>query len=251
MVHASAISVLMVLLFFAAMKLLSPLAYFIEKHQSEFAPVIEWDPAKERIMPLDLTTGNKDLTQEVMEDTTAFTLYITSLLQQRKCRFAVGGYDELRTMYARSPLFGESQEEPRRLHLGMDIWGEAGTEVYAFMEGKVHSFAFNDRMGDYGATLILSHQLEGVIFCTLYGHIRLADISSIAIGQTINRGQLLAHFGDIRENGHWPPHLHFQLIADMEGMNGDYPGVCKASEREKYLLNCPDPDLILQLNRFL
>jgi hypothetical protein len=31
----------------------------------------------------------------------------------------------------------------------------------------------------------------------------------------------------------------------MEGKSGDYPGVCKYSEREKYLTNCPNPDLVL------
>ena len=58
-------------------------------------------------------------------------------------------------------------------------------------------------------------------------------------------GQLIAHFGEPHENGHWPPHLHFQLIIDMEGNKGDYQGVCKFSERDKYLANCPDPGLIL------
>ena len=53
------------------------------------------------------------------------------------------------------------------------------------------------------------------------------------------------------ENGHWPPHLHFQIILDMQLKEGDYPGVCKYSEREKYLANCPDPDLILQLNQYI
>jgi hypothetical protein len=33
----------------------------------------------------------------------------------------------------------------------------------------------------------------------------------------------------------------------MRGKEGDYPGVCKFSERGKYLLNSPDPDLILQM----
>jgi hypothetical protein len=49
------------------------------------------------------------------------------------------------------------------------------------------------------------------------------------------------------ENGHWPPHLHFQLIIDMGKAKGDYPGVCKYSEREKYLDNCPDPGFILSM----
>jgi hypothetical protein len=52
------------------------------------------------------------------------------------------------------------------------------------------------------------------------------------------------------ENGNWPPHLHFQLIIDMQGMKGDYPGVCKFSERERYLANCPDADLLLNMMAF-
>jgi murein DD-endopeptidase MepM/ murein hydrolase activator NlpD len=156
-----------------------------------------------------------------------------------------GGYGELRSIYGKSDLF--SGEEPRRFHLGVDIWGDAGTPVYAFLGGMIHSFAFNDNDGDYGATLVLLHQLDGIAFYTLYGHISLRDIDSIAPGQYVSHGQEIAHFGEPHENGNWPPHLHFQVIADMELKKGDYPGVCKFSEREKYLKNCPDPNLILQI----
>ena len=79
-------------------------------------------------------------------------------------------------MYARSSLFGSDsieQEEPRRLHLGVDIWGKEGTEIFAPLDGIVHSFAFNDNFGDYGATIILLHQQEGRQFFTLYGHLSL------------------------------------------------------------------------------
>ena len=89
----------------------------------------------------------------------------------------------------------------------------------------------------------MEHQVEGGKFYSLYGHLALKDIASLQEGAPIAGGQLLAHFGEPNENGHWPPHLHFQLILDMEGKKGDYPGVCKFSEREKYLQNCPDPDL--------
>jgi len=115
----------------------------------------------------------------------------------------------------------------------------------------VHSFAFNDRYGDYGATIILLHQLDGMPFYTLYGHLSLKDIQTLSGGQYIPIGYPVGHFGQPHENGHWPPHLHFQVILDMELKEGDYPGVCKYQDREKYLANCPDPDLILQLNRYL
>jgi hypothetical protein len=70
-------------------------------------------------------------------------------------------------------------------------------------------------------------------------------------GQIIEKGEWIAAFGNPEENGHWPPHLHFQLIIDLEGMKGDYPGVCKYSDRQRYLANCPDPEVIVNLIRFL
>lgn len=137
------------------------------------------------------------------------------------------------------------EAEPRRLHLGVDIWGPVGTPVYAPLEGTVHSFAFNDAFGDYGATLILQHDVEGFIFHTLYGHLSLHSIEDKREGQDIAKGDWIAAFGEPAENGQWPPHLHFQIVIDMKGAKGDYPGVCRFSEREKYLANGPDPDLVL------
>ena len=43
-------------------------------------------------------------------------------------------------------------------------------------------------------------------------------------GDRIKAGDIFAEFGIPAENGHWPPHLHFQLIADLQGWKGDYPG---------------------------
>ena len=38
-------------------------------------------------------------------------------------------------------------------------------------------------------------------------------------------------------------------MLDMEGCIGDYPGVARYSEKDKYLENIPDPDLILEFNK--
>jgi peptidoglycan LD-endopeptidase LytH len=221
------------------------------RNQSQFHPVVNFDPSTQKLASFDLTERNADLLFIDLADTAAFSDYVDEKRKSAHADYLVGGYDELRTMYTRSELFNDSQDEPRRLHLGIDIWGDAGTEIFVPLGGVVHSFAFNDHFGDYGATIILQHQLEGVTFHTLYGHLGLKDISALKVGDYIARGSLLAHFGKPEENGHWPPHLHFQVIFDMELKEGDYPGVCKYSERERYLSNCPNPDLILNLNRFL
>ncbi len=152
---------------------------------------------------------------------------------------------ELRTIYDNRPQF-DTGDEPRRLHLGVDIWGDAGTPVYAPLAGTIHSYKDNAHFGDYGPTIILQHDLDGLIFYSLYGHLSRGNLKGIAIGQQINSGQPIANLGEAYENGSWPPHLHFQLILDMQDNKGDYPGACKISEKETYLQNIPDPDPILQ-----
>jgi murein DD-endopeptidase MepM/ murein hydrolase activator NlpD len=118
------------------------------------------------------------------------------------------------------------------------------------LNGIIHSFAFNNNFGDYGATIILTHNLDGFSFHTLYGHLSLNSIKNLREGNNVRKGDVIAEFGIPFENGQWPPHLHFQVIIDMEDWKGDYPGVCAESEKEKYLTNCPDPDLILQMMKY-
>lgn len=212
------------------------------------AEVVAFNPAVERISHLDCTSSNKELSEIDLTNTHQFSEYIFSKLKLEKSKYLIGGYDENRTLYKRSRLFDGTNELPRTIHLGTDIWGESGTLIYAPLDAVVHSFAFNDHFGDYGATLILRHSIQNFSFHTLYGHISLDDISKLSIGQPILKGEAIGKFGDINENGHWPPHLHFQLIVDMGEKKGDYPGVCSIAERTQFLANCPDPDCILKLN---
>lgn len=221
----------------------------LKRNQSAFHRVVPYDPGKDKLLQMDFTAANQELTDEVLTDINRFCEYVSDKLNKAGARYGIGGYNEHRTVYRVSRVFdGDNvQEEPRRLHLGTDIWGKAGTPVMAPMDGIVHSFAFNDRQGDYGATIILAHQLEGMIFYSLYGHLSLQSLQNIVEGDIVKKGKTFAWLGEPAENGHWPPHLHFQLIIDMENKEGDYPGVCKYSARERYLANCPDPALVLQM----
>jgi murein DD-endopeptidase MepM/ murein hydrolase activator NlpD len=208
-------------------------------------------PGRDKIILLNFTAANTGLRADIINNIDRFSEYISRVLVSSGALYGIGGYGEHRTVYARSRVFDAmGGEEPRRLHLGLDIWGKAGTEIYAPLDGIVHSFAFNDHYGDYGATIILSHDYRGHRFHSLYGHVSLRDLL-LEKGMEIRKGNLFAHFGEPHENGHWPPHLHFQLIRDIGNASGDYPGVCRFSERENYLSNCPDPDLLARLNRYV
>lgn len=207
--------------------------------------VVDFDFANNLLCPLDFTASNKELTPDILDNTDLFGNWITERLDAGNCRYGIGGYGEHRTIYARSAHF-DADKEPRRLHLGVDIWGTSGTPVYNFQNATVHSFKFNDNFGDYGSTIILKYNFDGLIFHALYGHLNLAALDALEEGQVIPMGSRFAAFGKKEENGHWPPHLHFQLILDMEDFRGDYPGVCQYSKRAGYLNNCPDPGLILK-----
>ncbi len=224
----------------------------LQANAKEFDAVVPFTNGKDGLLLMDFTEKNKFLTTEIISNTDLFIQYKNELLLKENCRYGVGGYNEHRTVYSRSKVFdGENKnEEPRRLHLGIDIWEKHGTAVMAPLDGIVHSFAFNNAYGDYGATIILTHNLQGHTFHTLYGHLSLSSIKNLQQGKRISKGEVFAAFGIPAENGQWPPHLHFQIIEDMQGKEGDFPGVCKFSEREIYLKNCPDPDLILKMMQY-
>ena len=224
--------------------------YFWLSQQPQLAvqPIVEFNPQREKLLALDFTEQNKSLTTAVIEDVNLFSEYISQQLNEAGALYGIGGYNEHRTVYARSRVFdGVVEEQARCIHLGVDIWGKAGTQVSAPLATTVHSFAFNEAYGDYGATIILSHQIAGASFYSLYGHLALKDLDNLREGKFIHAGEVFAHFGEPAENGQWPPHLHFQLILNMENKKGDYPGVCCMADRNKYLDNCPDPDTLLNL----
>lgn len=216
----------------------------LKLHSSEFAKVVPFEQ-DDKFLHLDFTDKNKELTDEILLNTDLFIQYINKKLLDANAKYGIGGYNENRTVYRRSKVFDGS--EPRRLHLGIDIWGKPYTKVMAPLNGIVHSFAFNNAFGDYGATIILTHNLDGESFHTLYGHLSLNSIKNIQEGDVVRKGDVIAEFGIPFENGQWPPHLHFQIVKDLKGMKGDYPGVCALSEKEFYLSNCPDTDLILRM----
>ncbi|MGE5518392.1 MAG: peptidoglycan DD-metalloendopeptidase family protein [Candidatus Dadabacteria bacterium] len=220
------------------------------KRYDGFHPVVPFAPGTDKLHLFDFSANNSEITADLVKDTNAFTQYVNSTLAEHHSLYGIGGYNENRSLYSRSEVFDDVSAEPRRLHLGIDIWGKPYTHVMAPVDGIVHSFAFNNAFGDYGATIILTHQLEGFTFHTLYGHLSFNSLKNLNEGDTIKRGEVFTEFGIQFENGQWPPHLHFQLIIDMERNKGDYPGVCKYSEREKYLKNCPDPDLVLRMMRY-
>ena len=159
----------------------------------------------------------------------------------------IGHYNEARPIYL-ADMFAIDHHERRTVHLGVDIFAPPGTPIYAPLAGSVHSLADNAGEQDYGPTMILKHEpADGPAFFTLYGHLAPAALERWQEGQRVGAGNLLAHIGDYPRNGNWPPHLHFQIIADMLDYAGNFPGVCSPRQRAIWTALSPDPNLILRL----
>ncbi len=193
----------------------------------------------------DFTNNNKDLLNIDVSNAVNFSEYIFKQMEINQAKVGIGKYDEDRLIYRKSSLF--QGENCRSIHLGIDLFTKPGVEVFAPIFATVHSFALNDNFGDYGPTIILEHNIGGYIFYTLYGHLTLDSIQNLNSGMQFFAGQKFAKIGDYPINGNWPAHLHFQIITDMQGKKGDFPGVANIGEREVLLKICPDPNLILQI----
>lgn len=164
--------------------------------------------------------------------------YIDEATKMAGRRVAYGGYKEERDFYLKSKLFSGEQ---RTMHLGIDVWLPVHAPVFARFEGVVSGKAYNGAYLDYGYTIILKHIIDGSPMYALYGHLSEKEFNTIQLGQVVNKSDIIAYVGDVSENGGWAPHLHFQLIKDMEGKQSDYPGVCHKERLDQYAANCPDP----------
>lgn len=214
------------------------------KNIDAFPLMGEWLDPKNAIS-MDLSANNNSLSKAIYGDIEKFTTYISELLQNANVQYGYGGYFENRIVYNVFDNFATSAEH-RSIHLGIDVWSKAGAPVHAPLDGVVHSFQLNEGEGNYGPTIILEHQIESQRLYSLYGHLSITDLDGLFEGKPFRKGDLLCHLGNTHENGKWPPHLHFQLMYDLEGWKGDYPGVCSKQDEMHYRNNCPDPiELIL------
>lgn len=216
----------------------------------EARPVMDVDP--ETTTVLDLGVGSPVLTgrdTDDTDDTDAFTERTWRAMRDAGARVGIGRYDEPRGFYLTEAFSGRDGEPPERrtIHLGIDVFDDPGTDVRAFMPSIVESVQDNAGRLDYGPTVILRHEGPTGPFWTLYGHLERASVRALEAGRHLEAGEVFARVGPHPENGDWPPHLHLQIITDLLGHEGEFPGVALPRERSVWTSFSPDPNLILKL----
>jgi 4-aminobutyrate aminotransferase-like enzyme/Ser/Thr protein kinase RdoA (MazF antagonist) len=216
------------------------------------APVLGVDLETTPVHVLDLSVGSPLVTAAMLVtgDTAAFVDAIFREIYANHAEFGVGRYDEARAIYL-GPAFATGADptgERRTVHLGMDLFAPAGTAVYAPLAGAVHACHDNAARYDYGPVIILRHSTDdGTPFFTLYGHLSRESLHGLEVGRPVHAGEQIATLGAPPINGDWPPHLHLQIITDLLGLDHDFPGVARASQRALWLSLSPDPNVLLRI----
>ena len=225
---------------------------WLEQHVEQIKPVIEPDMQTIRPVIFDLSVGSLEMgNPQDWVDPENFSQMLLTRLHAAHTPVGIGRYNEARAIYTGEQYRSESLNGPqwRTVHLGLDLFLEAGSTIYAPLDGVVHSFRNNDLPLDYGPTIILQHTVERdgrpLTFFTLYGHLSLDSLDDLYEGKPVAAGSLLARIGDSSINGGWPPHLHLQLMTDLLGRTGEFPGVARADQRAIWLSLCPDPNLLV------
>ncbi|MDF1698205.1 MAG: aminotransferase class III-fold pyridoxal phosphate-dependent enzyme [Saprospiraceae bacterium] len=214
---------------------------WIESNPSDVVSPIDLNGKK--VVPFDLSVDSLDLgNNRNFETIPRFSQKINELLLDKNAAIGIGGYGEIRPFYTTDAYKIEGNNGPqwRTMHLGTDFWMEAGTPVQSFCDGEIIAIHNNDNPCDYGPTVIVEHKLDsGLTFYTLYGHLNLLSLEHCKIGQKVKRGETIAWIGEAKNNGGWPPHLHFQITLDLLGNKHDFPGVAYVSESSIWLSVCP------------
>ncbi|WP_150452604.1 aminotransferase class III-fold pyridoxal phosphate-dependent enzyme [Arenibacter lacus] len=206
---------------------------------------------RDQVFDLDLSVSSKWLGHEKdFNDLDFFQYKINKLQGEHLTKILAGGYLEPRPIYTTASYEkkGNKGRESRSIHLGVDFWLPADTPVHALLDGEV-VVAVNDA-GDkeYGGLVILKHQVVGIEFYSLYGHLSVESATSHKKGEFIAGGQLIGVLGEGQENGNWVPHLHFQLMLSLLDYTVDFPGVTYVSQRSVWASICPDPNLLFKLD---
>ncbi|MDH5306256.1 MAG: aminotransferase class III-fold pyridoxal phosphate-dependent enzyme [Myxococcales bacterium] len=135
-------------------------------------------------------------------------------------------------------------DERCSVHLGIDLYTPAGTEVRAPLGGSIHSVP-DAAVPD--AVVVLEHPIEpGLRFYSLYRGLDTASLAGLRAGKPIRSGALLGHVA--ARNGVLPQ-LHVQIASELLDGTTPPPPHCEPSKRAVWADLSPDANLLLQIPR--
>lgn len=100
--------------------------------------------------------------------------------------------------------YGDTREQGKRIHEGIDIPAERGTPVLAVADGRIAKVANQGGGGKQVWLQVGTRQY-------FYAHL---DSWTVRQGQTVKQGTILGTVGNSGNAQHTSPHLHFGVYVD-------------------------------------
>jgi murein DD-endopeptidase MepM/ murein hydrolase activator NlpD len=91
-------------------------------------------------------------------------------------------------------------------HTGLDMNPGIGTPIQAIADGTV--IEIGNPSGSYGVYAIIEHEVAGLRFTSLYGHMLQGSLA-VKVGDVVAVGQLVGQVGS--SGASTGPHLHFSI----------------------------------------
>ncbi len=223
----------------------APVREHLEANRGRFEPVLDCGSPLEEAPVLDLSFESLLVGDDVLRlDATKMARHVEDVMREVHASCAIGRYSEPRPIYTDVAFgFDEPTARRRTVHMGIDVFAPAGTWVRSPAAGRVVDVRVCEGHLDYGGLVVLEHGTpDGVMFCTLHGHLDPASISGLRPGDELTPGQRFAQLGSVQVNGGWPPHLHLQVLAhSAEDLEGVPWGVVNPDDLGAHLEVFPDP----------
>lgn len=217
---------------------------WIEDNRRRLAPVLDREPARlaKAIVPFGDPAHPITQASAARQPEQAEALWREQALKDG-VELGIGPWCEERPVYSSAAF--ESVFAPgrrRSLHLGLDLFGPAGTTVRTPVDGEVVDLFATDLPLDYGHAVLLRHQPEpGVVFHSLWGHLSAETLRVRRVGQRLKAGDVIGWMGSPAENGNWQPHVHIQLVTYDDPSAADVIGAGEAAYRDVWAELFPNP----------
>ncbi|WP_318344363.1 peptidoglycan DD-metalloendopeptidase family protein [Flagellimonas baculiformis] len=174
------------------------------------------DLLKGRPHIFDFSSNNPKTLEYPLMDFHQFNQMIFDELKDASLGWGIGRYLEERKSLLRS--YPNIIEEQRYYHLGLDIVVPYNTPMFSPLDAEVYKTGKETTLGNYGGYIILKHDINSVIFYSLYGHLKTPHL--VHLGDLVKAGEKFAHIGKESDSGGWFCHVHLQILTQEAIDNG-------------------------------
>ena len=177
-----------------------------------FGDFLEGDP-----YIFDFSSDNPKTLEYRLTDFREFNQMVFDELDASSCKWGIGRYLEERKNLLRE--YPNIIKEQRYYHLGLDIIVPYDTPMYSPLDAEVYTTGKETLLGNYGGYVLLRHEVNRVVFYSLYGHLKTPHM--VSVGEKIKAGQEFARIGKESDSGGWFCHTHLQILT-QEAVDAGY-----------------------------